>query len=413
MSQPVVQICKLIRPSKNSGAVGAEEVVVSEFEDLEVVHPLNDGRTARVTLSIFDPVIATVTPFAFALRVLWEDRLEPVFFGPSNISVDYAAGKCYLDAQDPSLRMSHHYLRRGDDALTGDSDPDKGTIDADDTGIGLCVDAAQNTAGQDARDDPKLGLQWSGFYSTSRTRPIGVERFQECWSVVQDIARAVGGPDFDVQTNDAWPASQYAYLYTYDSLGTDRTTITPDAPPAGKVVLDYGIGADNLTSFQERPGRPTTHAHVHSSDGKYRRSAGATAASNQTGIYVDAINYDIEVKKTPAFPLGDTEALAELAQARVKAYGFPPKFLEVTLRPDAVISHSYGHPFANVPAGTRAPTVYLGDKVTVRAVRGQRSYGGNARIIAARYVHPGKRGPASVQLTLVPVIAGDILDGEA
>lgn len=406
MSQPVVQVCKLIRPSKDSGAVGAEEVVVSEFEDLKVVHPLNDGRTCRVTLSIHDPVVAGLTPFAFAVRVLWEDRLEPVFFGPSNISVDYAAEKCFLDAQDPSLRMSHHYIRRGDSALTGDSDPDKGTINADSGGIDLCIEAAQNIATQDARDDPSLGLR-SGFFSPARTRPIGVERFQECWFVVQDISKAVGGPDFDMQTVDYWPADVYSFMNTYLDLGTDRTSLTPDAPAAGEVVLDFGLGADNLSSFQERPGRPTTHCHVHSGDGKYRRTAGATGGSNQTGVFVDAINFDVEVKD------GDTEALLEVAQARVLGYGFPPRFLEVTLRPDAVVAHSYGHPSFTVPLGTRAPTVYLGDKVTVRALRGERSYSGDARITAARYIHPGKRGPASVQLTLVPVIAGDTLDGEA
>lgn len=405
MSKFEAQITPLHRAS--SAFTEASFTPIDQFSDLEVVHPLNDGKSATVVVPITSSVLSGLEPYAFGLRILYEDRREPVFWGPANIITDFTAGTCTLEGQDPSLRMAHHYLRRGDPAIEQTPvETDKGEILTDHTGIALAVDAAQNVGAQVTRDDPILGLRTFNYTGVAGV-PIIVERGQECWQVVVDIAKHIMGPDFDMET--AWSADEdaYAWVGTYSDLGTNRTSATPDAPLGGEVVLDYGLGADNLVGVQERPGRPTTHAHVLSGDARYRRSAGDTAASNTTGVYVDWVPLDFNIRNA------NDAALKQVADARVEAYGVPPKFLEVQLRPDAVIGYSYGHPNFSRPVGSRAPTHYLGDRVTVRAQRGYRDYNGPARIVEVRLTQPGPQGPAVTQLKLVPTVGGTDLGEEA
>lgn len=409
MSEFVVQITPLIRP--NTVMTTANIVTVTQFSDLNVAHPKSGAKTATVTLSMHDPAVAALKPYAFALRVLYEDRKEPVFWGQCNISDDYENETCVLEAQDPSLRMMHHYLRRGDAALAGgffnpSSEADKGTINADSAGMKLCIDAAQNIDTQDARNDPSLGLIASTARVTApRTAPIDVERGQECWQVLMDIASAVLGPDFDMETPSG--LTNYAELATYASMGTDRTTTTPGTPGTGKVVFDFGVGADNILGPTVRPGRPTTHAHVLSEDAAYRETAANTAASANTGGFIDWVRTGFTVAAS-----GDTSVLSEVALARVRNYGEPPKFTEIVLRPDAVSNHNYGRPSFTRPAGTRAPTFYVGDYVTVRAVRGQRSFTLDVQITDVHLTWPGAQGPALTVLKLIPVGAGGIANDE-
>ncbi len=398
MSQYKVQITPVIRPTPGFVVVG-DILTAAQFGDLDVGHPLSDFKTGKVTLRMEDPVVAGLKPFGFALRVLYENREEPVFWGQSNISDDYENGLCHLEAQD-SLRMQHHYLRRGDTAINGVPEVDKGTINADRSGMSLCIDAAQNIASQDARNDPKLGIIISTARAAAlRTAPIVVERGQECWQVISDIGAAELGPDFDMET----PAglSNYAELATYANMGTDRTTATPDTPAAGKVVLSYGQAADNMLGPVVNPGRPTTHAHVLSEDAKYRATAAATAASFDTGCFVDWVRTGHTVDTA-----GNIGVLTEAAQARVRAYGIPPKHTSVVLRPDVVIGHNYGRPSFTPPVGTRVPTFYLGDHITVRATRGHRSFVQNMRVVDVHLTWPGWQGPALTVLKLIPSVGG-------
>jgi hypothetical protein len=414
----IVQITPLILP--DSGEIDPDAIVtLTQFADLNVSNELKGYRTATVTIDTHDPtlnaagtgpLLADLKPFEFAVRVLYEDREEPVFWGQANIITDYAAHTCVLEAQDPSLRMLHHYLRRGDDALSDDPvELDKGRIPTSATGMGFCIDAAQNIAVQDDRNDPSLGLILSPTHaSTADGGDVVVERGQECWQVLHDIGSAAAGPDFEMATS--FDLTHYAEVATYDpdALGTDRTSITPDTPGAGEVVLDLGVGADNLVAFTDTPRRPTTHAHVLSSDTKHRRTAGDPAASNATGVFVDWIATDWAIAEG-----GSDDILFERAKAQVKAYGRPPRGLLAVLRPDAAIAYNYGSPDFTVPTGMRAPTFYIGDYITLRAVDGNRSFTGDARIVAVHLTWPGWNGPALTVLDLVPVIGGVPEDEES
>lgn len=408
MSKFEVQITPLHRDTTNF--TDADITVIDQFSDLEVFHPLNDGRTATVVVPITSPAVLNLKPYAFAVRILYEDRREPVFWGPSNISTDFGAGTCTLEAQDPSLRLAHHYVRRGDVALTYEAiSADKGIIDADPSGIRRVIEAGENVGAQITRDDPTLALKDDRFgdMATQRVLPMEIERGQECWQIILDISKHVLGPDFDMAPMHLIGYDFYCQLNTYDDLGRTLTSATPDTPLAGEVVFDFGLGADNLIGMQERPGRPTTHAHVLSGNAKHRRSAGSTVGSADTGIYVDWVPVDFNIKGT------NDAALKELADARVEAYGIPPKMLEVQLRPDAVINHNYGRPAFVRPTGTRAPTFYIGDRVTVRAQRGNRSYNAPARIVEVRLTQPGPQGPAVTVLKMVPTIGGTDVGEEA
>lgn len=399
-----VQITPLIRP--DPGFVDEADIItVAQFSDLDVVHGVGVGKTARVTLSMHDPAVAGLEPWAFALRVLYEDRLEPVFWGQSNISDDYENGLCILDAQDPSVRMSHHYLRRGDTALNGvDGNVDKGAITADADGVTLVVDAAQNIASQDARNDPVLGIRVDAGASTPVVNVVEVERGQECQQVINDITGADNSPDLDYETPDG--LDFYSQIVAYDEIGTDRTSATPDTPAAGEVVLSYGLADDNMLGPMVRPGHPTTHAHVLSEDAKFRETSAATAASHATGGWIDWVRTGFTIVG------GDTTVLKEVANARVRAYGIPPKFTDVVLRPDVAIAHNYGRPSFTPPGGTRVPTFYLGDYITVRATRGYRDITQNMQIVAVHLTWPGWQGPALTLLTLVPAVGGIPVDEE-
>lgn len=363
--------------------------VPTQFSDVGVHHILNGFKTAEVTLDMTDPAVEQLQPWEFALRVLYKDRLEPVFHGPCNIVDDWETGKCYLSAQDPSFRMLHHYLRRGDEALNDVPAQDKGTIAMDPTGIQLVVDAAQNITSQDLRNDPSLGVWVYDFgdkFATLRPTLLAIiERGQECWQVINNISRHLLGPDFDMETSYD-DLSNYVRLATYDDLGRDLTET---------IIWVYGPA---LTDVKRTPGRATTHAHVLSRDAKFRRTGGSVAGSNKVGPTVDWIPTDLE------FSDGNDGALQELANNRVAAYGFCPRFIDIKSRPDAVLPDNYGHPDFVAPVGTTESTFYIGDRITVQASRGFRSMDGPARITEVHLTQEGPRGPARTRVKLVPTI---------
>lgn len=392
MSQFVVQITPLLRPDDT--ITEGDLLIPTQFSDVNVHHILGGFKTAGVTLDMTDPTVAGLEPWEFALRILYEDRLEPIFWGPCNIKDNYATKKCILEAQDPSFRLLHHYLRRGDDALNNDPEQDKGTVYPDFTGIESVVNAAENLASQDARNDPSLGIITYDYDSTLHDEmPIIIERGQECWQVIQSIRTHKIGPDIDMETNYSDLSTNYVYLGVYDDLGRDLTD---------DITLTFG---PMLTNVQIDPGRSTTHAHVLSSDTKHRRTAGSVAASNKVGPHVDWIPTDL------AFPRGNDAALQVLADARVGGYGFAPKFITIQSRPDAVLTDNYGHPFFEAPVGTKPSTIYVGDRITVAAEWGYRSHNGPARITEVHLSQPGSRGPVVTDLKLVPTI-GDLGDDE-
>lgn len=395
----------------------ADTDLVEQFSDVDVTHPLSGGKTGSVVLSTADPLTASLEPWQ---QALWIGFIRPgntvpeaIFHAPCNVITDYDAGTVTLVGSTHE-KLQHHYVVQGDTALSATTaDPDTGVITWDGDGIATLLDAAQNTSAQVLRNMPDLGIIMGTDSSTSHPfYAMEIERGMEVYGLIQSVTSSAVGPDLDWRTPaDGWPVNFYAYVDAADEIGSDLAPADPDAPGAGDVVLGYGFPEDNLEAFTETPGRPTTHAHFLDADREWRKTAAHLDSSNDVGAWVDFVVADLLVPTDPA-----AELLLEMAKARVNAYGVPPKFIEATLRPDAVLDYLYGHPTwaADHPdgAGQTNGKLYPGDTVYVRAKRDHREFSGPARVTEIRLSRPGSNGLSQMTLKLHPVVAGVELDEE-
>ncbi len=315
---------------------------------------------------------------------------------------DYEHGLVRLEAQDPSLRCRHHYLRRGDLALTGADSVNEGIITVDGDGLAALIEAAVNLDAQNVRDDPVLGLGIID-YTSGEPHSANVRRADEVWSTVLAMTRGLAAPDFDVAPVYELPSYLYAVLVAMNDFGNDLFPLDPDNPLTGDVIFEYASPLDNATAVSVTPERPTTHCHVIDADDKARRTAADIAASNRTGVFVDWIASPFHL---PAD--NDTSVLYERAKAQVAAYGRPVKHTTIELGPDAGRTYSYG----NWDWPGESGGFYVGDRVLVRATRGYRSLDQVMRITRATLKQPGSNGLVTTQLKLIPVVAGDPVDEE-
>lgn len=409
-----------------------ETTLVEQFGDLEVPLDINESPTASVTLSIHDPIVADLEPFEQALWIGYkrpdEEDAEPIFWAQCNVVTDYEAGTVRLVA-DAMLRAKHHYVRRGDDALKGtlpdgeideDLHADRAYLPTDGNGVERALDAARNTIEQQDRGVPAFGAYVDGTFVAAGL-PIGVERGQECWSLIQEIVRSVNGPDMVIayRSTAQFPLDDRAYcaLELWDPpgdplaldpnmLGSNRDPDDPDDPQPGEVIWGYGYPEDNLEEFVDTPERPTTHCHVVDSDRFYRVTSADADSSERCGIFVDWIEADITVKRALNPNL---DVLQAIADARVKAYGEPPRHVTIRLRPDDVQTRHFGHPWIE-------PTNwYLGDYVRVRArARKQtaegwvttRAFSQLMRITGVTFRQESTNGLPQLDVRLVPAVGG-------
>jgi hypothetical protein len=87
-----------------------------DYTDLEVVDPLNDARTARLKVSLYDPAVALLKPLARGLKIVYGDAL--IFNGIQvSLSFDYAAGTVEIIAHDPTIKLKQGYHRYGDEVV--------------------------------------------------------------------------------------------------------------------------------------------------------------------------------------------------------------------------------------------------------------------------------------------------------
>lgn len=370
------------------GTLGSPAVFPIQFADLRVTHPLNDGRTAQVTLSMYDNLTETLAPWQQALRILYyrplSDEPECIFWGQCNVEDDYTAGTVTLTGKDPSERMTHHYLSIGDDALNDERDYMAGRIFVDHRGLGQLVDAAQ------APNGPVLGLAIANQTMVERTRRLHVERGQSCWQLVQDICETAVGPDIDVRPAQDTDEEVYAYLDAYEKMEGDKT---------GMITLEFGQGGDNLTELRVTPQRPGNHIRVTDRDRHYRIRAVAEDSRDLVGVFQDFTASDWKVKGD------DTNALEEYATARARAYGVPPLQVEVTLRASDEQEWYYGHPDY---VGDVLGDFYVGDVVLFAATRGYRTYEDDVRITEVEISTEGWRSPVFTKLTVIPRAAEDL-----
>lgn len=431
-----VRICPLIRgvpdllETEAGGTTSIAEVdtdLVEQFADVEVEQSINEGTIGRVTLSMHDPLAASLAPFARSVRVGYkrpgESVAEVMLWGAANVTEDYAAETVTLEIQDRSAPLQHHYIRRGDTDYLGNPilnlPDDRGIMRLHPDNIGPILNAAMNTQAQQDREVPALALSYyiygNQFGDIALSPFTQFERGQECWALIQEFARGIGGPDLIMEPRWTWPATIYGYLTAFDAptnpaspganeLGANRDPVDPDAPAAGDVVFDLGLGLDNCVALTVNPGWPTTHAHVLDRDKAYRVTSADAASSADIGVYVGWFEVDQTVPRpTNADPDPDLRALQAIADVQVKRLGMPPKHFTLTLRPDDALTYHFGHPYW--PLGTPGH-FYLGDYVRVRAQIGYRSFSTLARITRVKLKQDGWNGLPYYEVSMIPAVGG-------
>ena len=347
---------------------------LTQWTDAEVSVPINDARTGKVSFSVYDraaDVILAHRNMGTSMQVRYRD--QPVLWGPVKRTVDFEKGVVTCEIYDPSIRLQHHYLGIGDAALNATSG-DEGSINADYRGVRLLRDAAQNTIAQDQRGVPNLGII-DGAAGTTNPLVMGVERGQEVWSLMKQIAEGQTGPDFELEpVFDQGDA--YARLNCFDEQGADVSQVVRFSYPG------------NAANVEWAPGLATTHAHVLDSERKYRETTAAVDSSAETGVYVRWEATDSKVVGA------DTAYLKALADALIGAYGEPPNFITVTLRQDAGQRRFYLSDFK------------VGDRVLIAAKRGFAYIEQKMRVTQVDLEQSGPRRPTTTKLTVVPTIVG-------
>ncbi len=405
-----------------------DTTLVTQYLDLEVTHELSEPRSGRVVLSIHDPIVATLEPWAQAVWIGYrrprETLAEAILWGQCNVVTDYEAQTVTLDIQDPALRCRRHFIRIGDEALN--LDDNRGTLPSHAYSISTILDAARNIPVQQDRGVPVLGIaDYHDYYTLDidDADPLNFERGQECWGLIEQIVRDVRGPDFDMHPMWFFPSTgYYCRLWTYDPadpppavtgtmLARDLDPADPDNPGIGEVIFDYGTGLDNVKGLVEEPNLPTTHAHVLDEPAAYRETSADADSSYDVGIFVDWIATGFAIQRpTRAAPVANTGRLRGTADAHIKAYGRPAKHLTITLDPDDAQQFHYGHPEwgSAVPSGVEwfGGDWYIGDYVRVRGVRGHRSVNTLNRITKASFKYDLDADLVKINVELIPALGG-------
>lgn len=418
MSEPFGRFQVAITPLLRADSTWGEEAYIyaTQFSDVNFQHNMNEGRTASVTLSMYDSLVGIVAPYSQALSIWYirpgEDNRERIFWGTCNVIEDYAAGTVTLDGQDPSIMLQHHYLRIDDLALNNPQDNKKGNIPLDGRGIALLVSAGNPGTLPlvlDAVGIPLLGLTTHNHMANRAVIRLEVERGQEIWATITDIVEGVAGPDIDLKPNQglngglpSGATSQgfglgrcYAVLHSYDPWG-GATVLGRDL---GAVIhFEYGLAQDNASNVRISPTRPGNDAVAVDNSQTWRVRAVADTERQITGLWQDWIMYDHRVG------WGDVEPLAELAQANCKLYARPLRQCDLELRHDVGQDYFYGDPDALGISETG--DFYVGDIVTVSATKGARSVSEDYRVVGVNLSMQGTRGPIITKLTLVPDVEG-------
>lgn len=423
----------------------ADTILVTQYADLNVEHSHNEGRTGKVTISMYDAILDAppfeIEEYACALWIGFrrpgETLAEGILYGQCNVVDNYDdTATVVLEAQDPFIgKATHHYIRRGDNALNVDSE--RGRVNADVFGISTILDAARNTPEQMAREMPAFALGEAYDPAAPDGPPFDLERGQEAAALVHEIVKQgpspgyPAAPDIDIVPAWGWPTKAYATMRmlkapgdpaapAFGQLGRNLDPADPDAPAGGDVIFERGVGQSNLVSCNRTPDLPSTHVHVLDESGKYRVTGVDEASSAEVGAFVNWIATQLTIRRphihvglggTRTLVPADTSALQAIANAHIKAYGKPVGHVTMVLMaPDTPGMYQYGHPdWAAATGGLGiGGDWYMGDYVRARAVTGFRSFSELVRIDKVTFSTEGWNGLPNVQVGAVPAVGGSL-----
>jgi hypothetical protein len=409
-------ITPLLHPTPHAALSASDYTWIEQFSDVTFQHPLNDGRSASLALSMYDPIVTNLRPFQQAVVLLYirpgvdPEDAERVIWGPCNVIDNYDAGTVTLNIQDPSGRLQHHYLRVGDDALNVARAEGKGQIPADDRGVATLVKAG--TFGTPPEPGiPAMGLATRGRMA-NRTLIQEVERGQEVWAMITLISETVGGPDFDLKPNynldGSLPPSAvsvegrcYSVLWSYNPpFSTALTGAQLQRDLSATAIFEYGQPQDNVKSITVTPQRPANDVIVVDSAQSVRTRAQYPEGMGLVGVYQDWLSPEIKAGYDP------WDLIEQFAIANLNSWARPLNQVDLELRPDSGQDFFYGDP--ELASFGTVGDFYLGDMVTLRAVRGNRSFEGVYRIVNVELTMSGSRGPITTKLTVVPYASASL-----
>lgn len=329
---------------------------VHDPQSCQVEIPLNDARTATVTMSVHEPVLAALAtlpqvPYMACLRVYYRGSTV-AFWGPiTTRTVDMGAGTVTLTAVDPSIKLTRHFLRRGDLADTlGQAElrgvnGDQGWISVDHRGLRALRDAATTET------FAPLGII-VGFNDVEESANLlGVSRGDQVWEKWLELVNT-GGPDFDLRPVLGTPGA-YVTLDTVQHLGSDLS--------AYGFALHYGCGRNNLEGVSFTDGEQYTNlVHAIDADSQFRVTKANATTLARTGPYMEWLSTGYTAPDgVPASQV--TGALEQYADDVLAVAGEPSRTLTLTLPVDTDPSMD-GFWFGN--------GFYVGDSVPVAARNG-------------------------------------------
>jgi hypothetical protein len=363
---------------------------------------LNDARTARLKVSLYDPAAALLKPLARGLKVLYGDAL--IFNGIQvSLSFDYAAGTVEIIAHDPTIKLKQGYHRYGDEVV------DRG-YPIDGIGMRMLIESSIPIEPQVDRDIPGSHILW-GQDDTPHQAPRGqnnadgnpsmwrhITRGDNIWDSLRNVQQTLVGPDFRFRPVDADhpgvqgipPAGFMVEFDTYELLQTDRTE---------QVVFQHGFGTDNAENVVHEPDGASCRNYMvvvfpggerGRTDDAHRALAHNEASWHEIGIYQ---GWESATQQDTA------DVLLEKAKAYVKAYAVPPNFFTVTPRIDSEVVPQYARDY------------FVGDLIRAQARKGYSEIDLTGRILSAAVRQEDASGNTRVDLECVPNIDPDLEEG--
>jgi hypothetical protein len=304
----------------------------------EVIVPLNDSRTAKVSLSIYDDSVKHVIPLARMLRVFYLDYI--VFWGqittptwnlkdPQNSTVE-------VQAHDPSLAWKMNFLRWGDLPVE-----DLYPLDGD--GIRMIANSANPGPGLLSQGVPHSGIKY-GYDSSIDAGPKPtnyaypepesglwgkIRRGENVHAAIQKVCEASTAPDWELLPIDVdhpgrevtWSPGYYAELNTYALRMTDRSE---------RVVFHKGFGKHNADEMTYQPDgmRVCNYAVVNKPGGEEDSADVNARALSQ---HLDSMQAYGIMERWESSNIEDVQPriLQHKADQLVEAYNEPPPFITV------------------------------------------------------------------------------------
>jgi hypothetical protein len=319
------------------------------FESAEVTIPLNDSRTARITVSMFDRLAAKIEPLRTMLKFWFYDEL--VFWGVVLVPTwQGQAGTVDVTAHDMTIKWKKCFHRFGDIVV------DLGYT-ADGRGMNLL--AASAIPSQEQLD---RGVRHSGIVAGYDSTPLSsnlvkVDRGTNVFESITNLASGQASPDFNVRpidhdhpptvadhtsgdeipNPDGYTTGTYAQLDTIQDIGEDKDEL---------LIFHFRWGRENLSDFTYEPSgdsvvnyavvvNPGGEKNVH--DVKNKALSANEDGWEDIGIYQSWESAGSEYTK---------ETLQDKANQTVRFYHESPEYFTMTpVRDGMPYAYRYGRDY--------------------------------------------------------------------